>query len=118
MLKSLDRTGGSSVLFWIGICRLYLLACGEHIIGMVKRALCWPFPYDQYVKPNDKQTVVESKGTPTLFLKNVKSTGRTVTASAFRNGLDSVSTTVSSLHQIILSENQNCPFHHTGILLQ
>ena len=87
---------------------LYLLACGAHIIGTVKRALCWPFTYDQNVKPNDKQTVVKSKGAPTLFLKNVKSTGRTVTASAFQNGSDSVSTTVSSLHQ---------NFHWEGIAI-
>ena len=92
----------------ISLVFLYLLACGAHIIGTVKRALCWPFTYDQYVKPNDKRTVVESKGAPTIFLKNVKSTGRTVAASAFQNGSDSVSTTISSLHQ---------NFHWEGIAI-
>ena len=79
---------------------LYLLACGTHIVGTLKGALCWPFTYTQKItNPNDKQTVLEVKGAPTLFLKSIKHTGRTVTASAFRNGSDSVSTTISTIHR-------------------
>ena len=79
---------------------LYLLACGSHIVGTVKRALCWPYTYSQKItNPNDKRTLLVVKGAPTLFLKCIKHTGRTVTASAFRNGSDSISTTISTIHR-------------------
>ena len=87
---------------------LYLLACGAMVIGTVKRALCWPYTYSQKTTESDKRTKIEPKGSPSLFLKSVKSAGRKVTASAFRNGSDSVSTTISSLHR---------GFHWEGIAL-
>ena len=84
---------------------LYLLACGSQIVGTVKRALCWPYTYSQKItKSNDKRTLLDVKGAPTLFLKCIKHTGRTVTASAFRNGSDSISTTISTIHRGIIGK--------------
>ena len=77
----------------------YLLAAGGSFIGTVKRAGCWPFTYLQKLKETDKRTLLVVKGAPTLFIKKTKQSGITVTASAFRNGTESISTTVSSIHQ-------------------
>ena len=46
----------------------YLLAGGADIIGTVKRALCWPFTYQQKEKEGDKRTFVDVKGAPSLQL--------------------------------------------------
>ena len=78
----------------------FLLAGGANIIGTVKRAPCWPFTFDQHLKEHDKQSCVDTKGSPSLFLKTTKirQSGKTITASAFRNGSESVSNTISSIH--------------------
>ena len=78
----------------------YLLKAGAGFIATVKRMQCWPFTYDQkQLSKNDKRMWVESKGAATLFLKYINRDGIKVTASAFRNGSNSVSTTVSTVHR-------------------
>ncbi len=72
---------------------------GAEVVGTVKRmAQCWPFTYNQKLKPNDKRTVVDVKGAPTLFLKWCKAGVKYLFASAFRNGSESVATAISTLH--------------------
>ena len=48
---------------------------------------------------NDNCTKIEAKGSPALFLKTVVSSRKTVAASSFHNGSDSVSNTTSKLHR-------------------
>lgn len=77
----------------------YLIANGAEVCGTVKRmAQCWPFTYNQALKPSDKRTLVDVKGAPTLFLKWCKAGVKYLFASAFRNGSESVATAVSTLH--------------------
>ena len=67
----------------------YLLSCGAEVLGTVKRmAQCWPFTNKQNLKENDKRTVIDTKGAPTLFLKWCKAGVKYIFASAFRNGTD------------------------------
>ena len=82
----------------------FLLENGAHFVGTVKRlAKCWPFTYNQEIKnpETDKRTLLSVKGAPTLFLKYTKPAGahKTLFASAFRNGSQSVATAVSSIHR-------------------
>ena len=77
----------------------YLLANGAEVVGTVKRmAQCWPFTYNQKLKPNDKRTLIDVKGAPTLFLKWCKAGCKYLFASAFRNGSESVATALSTMH--------------------
>ena len=77
----------------------YLVSAGAEVVGTVKRmAQCWPFTYKQTLKENDKRTLIDTKGAPTLFLKWCKAGSKHIFASAFRNGSDAVATAVSSLH--------------------
>ena len=77
----------------------YLVAYGAEVVGTVKRvAQCWPFTYNQTLKENDKRTLVDVKGAPTLFLKWCSVGAKYVFATAFRNGSQSVATCVSTLH--------------------
>ena len=80
----------------------YLLAAGAEIVGTIKRlTFCWPFTYKQHLREGDKQTMIDLKGAPTLFLKFCKSSGsrvKTLFASAFRNGTDSAAMAISTLH--------------------
>ena len=77
----------------------YLLSSGAEVVGTCKRmAQCWPFTYNQKVKPNDKRTHIDPKGSPTLYLKWCKAGSKYLFASAFRNGLKSVATALSSLN--------------------
>ena len=47
----------------------YILACGADVVGTCKRmAVCWPFTYNQTLKENDKRTMIDMNGAPTLFL--------------------------------------------------
>ena len=97
----------------IGLVFAYLITAGADLIGTVKRALSWPFTYDQKLGANDKHTKVESKGAPALFVKTVNESAKMVTASSFRNGSDSVSNTISTIHRghhwegIALNENHH-----------
>ena len=78
----------------------FLIANGADFIGTVKRmANCWPFTFDQKVKPNDKRRMVETKGPPTLLVKKLEKYIKKVYAIAFRNGTNSVSTAISSVHR-------------------
>ena len=79
----------------------FLIVNGANFVGTVKRmAQCWPFTFDQKTSENDKRRKVETKGPPTLFVKKVdKQTIKRVDAIAFRNGSESVSTAVSSIHR-------------------
>jgi hypothetical protein len=78
----------------------YLLAQGAHIVGTTKRALCWPFTFAQKVDPDkDKRTDVGTKGPQALLVKSLQHSGKTLSAVAFRNGTDTVSTALSSLHR-------------------
>lgn len=76
------------------------------MIGTTKHIANWPFTYDQWVSNNDKHTVVDSKGPPTLFVKSMKHNNKSTFATAFRNGSTCVSTAVSSIH---------CDHHWEGI---
>ena len=77
----------------------YMISNGGDFVGTVKRmAQCWPFTYKQTQKKNDKRTVVDVKGAPTLFLKYFKTPVKCVFASAFRNGSESVATAILTLH--------------------
>ena len=78
----------------------YITSSGGNFVGTTKRAnACWPFTYNQKVKEGDKRTHVEIFGAPTLFVKKLVRQGKTISAVAFRNGSDAVSTAVSSIHQ-------------------
>lgn len=80
----------------------FLLSNGAHVLGTVKRlAKCWPFVFLQKVGQNDKRMLVDTKGAPTLFLKQCKAatnSRRKMNATAFRNGTEKVATAVSSMH--------------------
>ena len=96
----------------------FLLAGGANIIGTVKRIPCWPWTFQQNLRKDDKRSLVEIKGSPSLFLKTMKlrQCSKLVTASAFRNGSESVSNTISSIHHghhwegIALHERQNAEY--------
>ena len=78
----------------------YLLSRGANVIGTVKRmAQCWPFTFEQKLKENDKRTLIDVKGAPTLFLKVTRKGTRNLFASAFRNGTGRVATGISSCHR-------------------
>ena len=62
----------------------YLLSSGAEVVGTCKRmAQCWPFTYNQKVKPNDKRTHIDPKGSPALYLKWCKAGSKYLFASAF-----------------------------------
>ena len=91
----------------------YLLQSGAEVVGTVKRlAQCWPFTYKQKLNEADKRTLLDTKGTPTLFLKWCKSGTKHIFASAFRNGSDKIATAISTMHTqhhwegIVLKENE------------
>ena len=80
----------------------YLLENGANFTGTTKRLIgCWPFTYNQQINnpASDKRTLVDVKGAPTLFLKSCRAGAKSLFASAFRNGSQSVATAVSSLHR-------------------
>jgi len=78
----------------------YILACGADVVGTCKRmAVCWPFTYNQTLKENDKRTIIDVNGAPTLFLKWCREGGKHLFASAFRNGTKAVATAISSMHK-------------------
>ena len=78
----------------------FLLACGAEVLGTVKRmAGGWPFTYDQKLKPNDKRTLISTKGASMLALKWCASGMKKIFASAFRNGSGSVATAISTVHK-------------------
>jgi hypothetical protein len=78
----------------------FIVANGGDFIGTTKRtAQCWPFTYDQKARDNEKRTIVDTKGPPTLFVKTVSKALKSVYAIAFRNGSESVVTAVSSVHR-------------------
>ena len=77
----------------------YITSCNGHLLGTTKRSIqCWPFTYNQKKREGDTRTHLDTFGSPTLFIKYVVKHGRQITASAFRNGSDAISTAVSSLH--------------------
>ena len=80
----------------------YLLPSGADVVGTVKRmAQCWPYTYNQKVKDTDKRTMIDVKGAPTLYMKKIAThQGKSLSASAFRNGSQSVATAVSSIHPV------------------
>ena len=50
----------------------FLIKNGSDFIGTTKRmAQCWPFTFDQKLKPTDQRRKIEPKGPPTLFVKKV-----------------------------------------------
>ena len=78
----------------------YLLASGADVVGTVKRMLkCWPYTFLQTLKENDLRTLIDTKGSPTLYIKVCPDAGKPIYASAFRNGTQAVATAVSSLHR-------------------
>ena len=78
----------------------FLIANGADFVGTVKRmANCWPFTFDQKVKEGDKRRMIDTKGPPTLFVKKNEKHIKKVYAIAFRNGTNSVSTAISSVHR-------------------
>lgn len=78
----------------------YLMAHGANFVGTVKRmAQCWPFTFDQKLKETDQRMKIDTKGPATLFVKKISKSAKNVFAIAFRNGTDSVSTAVSSVHR-------------------
>ena len=78
----------------------FLIKNGSDFIGTTKRmAQCWPFTFDQKLKPTDQRRKIEPKGPPTLFVKKVRRQIKNVFAIAFRNGSESVSTAISSIHR-------------------
>lgn len=76
----------------------FLLAAGAHFVGTTIRCLYWLFTYQQKMRENNRRTEVEVAGAASLFVKKIAKFGRTIHAAAFRNGLEKVSTTISSLH--------------------
>ena len=87
----------------------FLIKNGANVVGTTKRMLqCWPFTFDQQLKESDNRTKIDSKGPPTLFVKSVSSALKRVYAIAFRNGTESVTTAVSSIH---------CNHHWEGVAL-
>ena len=91
----------------------YLLLCGAEVVGTTKRmAQCWPFTYKQKLKPDDKRTLLDTKGAPALLLKWCKAGAKHIFASAFRNGSDRIATAISTMHTqhhwegVILNEKE------------
>lgn len=91
----------------------FLIANGADFVGTTKRtAQCWPFTYEQRVKTGDPRRKLEVSGPATLFVKKVKAKEKRVFAIAFRNGSQSISTAVSSIHKnhhwegIVLKPNE------------
>lgn len=78
----------------------FMIKNGANFIGTtIRSAQCWPFTFDQKLKENDKRTLIDSKGPPTLYVKTIKKNNKSIFATAFRNGTDSVSTAISSVHR-------------------
>jgi hypothetical protein len=78
----------------------FILKNGANFVGTtIRSAQCWPFTFDQKLKENDKRTLIESKGPPTLYVKTIKKNNKSIFATAFRNGTESVSTAISSVHR-------------------
>jgi hypothetical protein len=77
----------------------YLLNYGAHVVGTVKRAACWPFTFGNKINPDkDKRSDVSTNGPPALFVKSLEHSGKLLNAVAFRNGTDTVSTAISTIH--------------------
>ena len=80
----------------------YFISNGAEVFGTMKRmAQCWPFTYKQKFQQNDKRTVIDVKGAPTLFLKWCKAGSKYLFASAFCSGSESVATAVQLCTQDI-----------------
>ena len=78
----------------------YLLAYGAEVVGTVRRmAQCWPFTYQQTLKESDERTLIDVRGSPSLFLKWFGTRSKVLFASAFRNGTGRVATAVSTFHR-------------------
>ena len=69
------------------------------MVGTVEQmAQCWPYTFNQKLAEDDKRTLLDTKGAPTLYLKWCKAGAKFIFASAFRNGSDKIATAISTMH--------------------
>lgn len=78
----------------------FVIKNGGDICGTTQRILnTWPFTFDQKLKDSDNRTLIEKIGPPTLFVKEATKHLKNVQAFAFRNGTNSVTTCLSTIHR-------------------
>lgn len=78
----------------------YLLLCGAHLVCTIKRlAQCWPFTYKQSLREGDKRTLIDVKGSATLYVKSCETvSSMPLYAAAFRNGSQNVAMGITTEH--------------------
>jgi hypothetical protein len=74
----------------------FLLPAGADFNNTCKRIAPFPFLWGMKPTTNDTRTILEEKGAPALFVKNIFKSGRLVTCAAFRTGTKNISSVVSS----------------------
>ena len=106
----------------------FFLPAGANFNNTAKRINPFPFIWGMKPSANDQRKVLDEKGAPTLFVKDLVKHNRLVTCAAFRTGTNNISAIVSSVvhgHQwegFCLNQKQRIayevdPFHGLDKLL-
>lgn len=71
---------------------------GGDLAATVQRQPGWGFTYDQYLQSNDTRKLLNTQGCASQFVKFQKIHNKTLTLSAFKNGTNTISLAISTLH--------------------
>ena len=74
----------------------FMIPAGADLTNTVKRVMPFPFLWGMKPKRNDTRELLDEKGTPALFIKQISKSGRLVSCVAFRTGTNNISAIITT----------------------